>query len=152
MPKTSRIIEEMHESLQALDELGLMEPQEVTASEALYDACKVPQYSPENERNLRSRISLTQMALAAILSSMTSVYNLAFSGLSSAYLDVDSVSNRETEPSESLPFNHSALRYLQAKGEHDRGVGHVQQGLQHVRPHDHDARKYIRIQPELTPS
>ena len=72
MPETSRIIEEMHESLQALDELGLMEPQEVAATEALYDACKVPQYSPENVRNLRSRFSLTQMALASILNTSVS--------------------------------------------------------------------------------
>ena len=72
MPETSRTIEKMHESLQALEELGLMELQEAAATEALYDACKVPQYSPENVRNLRSRFSLTQMALASILNTSVS--------------------------------------------------------------------------------
>ncbi|MBO4311885.1 MAG: helix-turn-helix domain-containing protein [Desulfovibrionaceae bacterium] len=72
MPRTSRIIEEMHESLQALDKLGLMEPQETAAIEAMYDACKVPQYSPENVKNLRTRLALTQRALASILNTSVS--------------------------------------------------------------------------------
>ena len=72
MPRTSRIIEEMHESMQALDDLGLMEPQESATIEALYDAYKVPQYTPEKVKSLRSRLSLTQTALASILNTSVS--------------------------------------------------------------------------------
>ena len=72
MSETSRIIEEMHESLQALDKLGLMEPHETVATEALYDSCKIPQYSSENVKNLRSRFALTQAALASILNTSIS--------------------------------------------------------------------------------
>ena len=72
MPKTSRIIEEMHESLHALDEMGLLEPQETAAAEAMYDAYKVPQYSPEGVKSLRSRLALTQAALASILNTSVS--------------------------------------------------------------------------------
>lgn len=72
MPKKSRIIEEMNESLHALDRLGLMEPQEMATVEAMYDAYKVPQYSAENVKSLRSRFDLTQVALASILNTSVS--------------------------------------------------------------------------------
>ena len=72
MTKSSRIIEEMHESMQALDELGLMEQHESATLEALYDAYKVPQYSAEHVKSLRKRFALTQAALAAILNTSIS--------------------------------------------------------------------------------
>lgn len=72
MKKNSRIIEEMHESMQGLQQAGLMTDAEMGEVEAIYDSYKAPQYSSDMIKDLRQRLNLTQVSLASVLNTSAS--------------------------------------------------------------------------------
>jgi putative transcriptional regulator len=72
MKKKSRIIEEMHESMQDLHKLGLVNDGEMRAADARYDSYMAPKYSAEMVKSLRQRLNLTQVSLASILNTSAS--------------------------------------------------------------------------------
>ena len=67
MTERSRIIEEMHETIQGLHAGGLIDEPRMREFEALYRANQVPQYTGESVKELRARLRVSQAALAIII-------------------------------------------------------------------------------------
>ena len=64
MTKHSRIIEEMHETVQGLHAGGLIDERRMREFEALYRANQVPKFNADSVKALRSRLNVSQAALA----------------------------------------------------------------------------------------
>lgn len=67
MAESSRIIEEMHETIQGLHAGGLIDERRMRGLEALYRANHVPEYTGEKVKELRDRLQVSQTALAIII-------------------------------------------------------------------------------------
>ena len=67
MAEQSRIIEEMHETIQGLHAGGLIDERRMREFEALYRAHQVPQYTGDRVKELRIRLLVSQAALAIII-------------------------------------------------------------------------------------
>ena len=67
MTKHSRIIEEMHETVQGLHSGGLIDERRMREFEALYRANQVPKFNADSVKALRSRLNVSQAALAIII-------------------------------------------------------------------------------------
>lgn len=66
MTKPSRIIEEIHETVQGLHAGGLIDERRMREFEALYRANQVPKFNADSVKALRSRLNVSQAALAII--------------------------------------------------------------------------------------
>ncbi len=60
MTKHSRIIEEMHETVQGLHSGGLIDERRMREFEALYRANQVPKFNADSVKALRSRLNVSQ--------------------------------------------------------------------------------------------
>ena len=67
MTKLSRIIEEMHETVHGLHSGGLIDERRMREFEALYRANQVPKFNADSVKALRSRLNVSQTALAIII-------------------------------------------------------------------------------------
>lgn len=67
MNKNSRIIEEMQETAQGLFAAGVIDKQRMREYEALYRGHQVPKYDGASVKGLRSRLNVSQAALAIII-------------------------------------------------------------------------------------
>ena len=67
MTKPSRIIEEMHETVQGLHAGGLSVERRMREVETLYRANQVPKFTADSVKALRSRLNVSQAALAIII-------------------------------------------------------------------------------------
>ena len=67
MMKHSRIIEEMQETAQGLFAAGIIDKRRMREYEALSRASQVPQYNADSVKALRSRLNVSQAALAIII-------------------------------------------------------------------------------------
>ena len=72
MTEHSRIIEEMHETMSGLHAGGLIDERRMREFEAMYQAHKVPQYTGETVKELRSRLNVSQAALAIVINTSAS--------------------------------------------------------------------------------
>lgn len=63
MTKHSRIIEEMHETVQGLHSGGLIDERRMREFEALYRANQVPKFNADSVKALRSRLNVSQAGL-----------------------------------------------------------------------------------------
>lgn len=70
--KQSRVIEEMYESMHDLHRAGALSSEKMQSYDALYKSYKTPVYTDEMVRSLRSRLNVTQAALAALLNTSAS--------------------------------------------------------------------------------
>ena len=73
MTKPSRIIEEVHETVQGLHAGGLIDERRMREFEDLYRANQVPKYNADSVKALRSRRNVRQAALAIINTSAATV-------------------------------------------------------------------------------
>lgn len=67
MTTDSRIIAEMHETIQSLHAGGLIDERRMREFEALHGAGQVPKYNADSIKALRSRLHVSQAALAMII-------------------------------------------------------------------------------------
>jgi len=67
MSEHSRIIEEMRETALGLHGAGVIDKRRMREHEAFYRANQVPQYTGENVKDLRTRLRVSQAALALII-------------------------------------------------------------------------------------
>jgi putative transcriptional regulator len=65
--KTSRIIEEMFTTAQGMQRCGLIDKRRFAEHQALYAACRTPQYTGEEVKELRTRLQVSQAVLAALM-------------------------------------------------------------------------------------
>lgn len=71
MTEHSRIITEMHQTMQRLHAGGLIDERRMRELEALYRANQVPEYTGEKVKELRDRLQVSQAALAIIINTST---------------------------------------------------------------------------------
>ena len=67
MSRHGRLIEEIHETARGMHKTGLIDARRMREYEALYLACKVPQYTREKVKALRERLNVSQTVLAGII-------------------------------------------------------------------------------------
>ena len=67
MSKRSRLMEEMHETARGMHKAGLIDARRMREYEALYLACRVPQYTREKVKALRARLNVSQTVLAGVI-------------------------------------------------------------------------------------
>ena len=67
MNEHSRIIEEMRETALDLHAVGVIDKRRMREHEAFYRANQVPQYTGEHVKELRTRLHVSQAALAVII-------------------------------------------------------------------------------------
>ena len=67
MNERSRIIEEMYETAQGMRSAGIIDKRRMREYEALYTANSVSKYTGETVKELRSRLNVSQTALALII-------------------------------------------------------------------------------------
>ena len=67
MTEHSRIITEMHQTMQRLHTGGLIDERRMRELEALYRANQVPEYTGDKVKELRDRLQVSQAALAIII-------------------------------------------------------------------------------------
>ena len=67
MTKPSRIIEEMHETVQGLHAGGLIDERRMREFETLYRANQVPKFTADSVKALRSLLNVSQASLAIII-------------------------------------------------------------------------------------
>lgn len=67
MTEHSRIITEIHQTMQGLHAGGLIDEPRMRELEALYRANQVPEYTGEKVKELRDRLQVSQAALAIII-------------------------------------------------------------------------------------
>ncbi len=71
MTEHSRIITEMHQTMQRLHTGGLIDERRMRELEALYRANQVPEYTGDKVKELRDRLQVSQAALAIIINTST---------------------------------------------------------------------------------
>jgi putative transcriptional regulator len=60
-------MDEMHETMEDMYSIGLINKRRFEAHKALYAASRTPEYTGESVKELRSRLSITQSVLAALI-------------------------------------------------------------------------------------